>query len=106
MNATSSRSHSLFQLTVNAVDALTGTSKTGTLSLVDLAGSERISKTGAAGERLEEAQNINQSLSTLGRCIFSLTQKGDTHVPYRDSKLTYILKDSLGGNSRTALVVS
>ena len=71
--------------------------------MVDLAGSERIAKTGATGKTLEEAKKINLSLSTLGLCIKSLTEnKG--HIPFRDSKLTFFLKESLGGNSKTALI--
>lgn len=77
-----------------------------TLFLVDLAGSERVKKTGASGDRLEEAKNINFSLSALGNCINSLTEKGIKHTPFRDSKLTRLLQDSLGGNSRTSMIVN
>ena len=77
--------------------------KQAKLNLVDLAGSERISKTGATGKTLEEAKKINLSLTTLGLCIKHLTE-GKTHVPFRDSKLTFFLKESLGGNSKTTLV--
>ena len=77
--------------------------KQAKLNLVDLAGSERIAKTGATGKTLEEAKKINLSLTTLGICIKNLTEsKG--HVPFRDSKLTFFLKESLGGNSKTTLV--
>jgi len=69
-----------------------GSTKRGKLNLVDLAGSEKISKTGAEGQTLEEAKKINQSLSALGNCIHSLTEKGRGHIPYRDSKLTRILQ--------------
>lgn len=73
------------------------------MNLVDLAGSERIAKTGASGKLLEEAKKINLSLTSLGLCINKLTE-GSAHVPFRDSKLTYFLKESLGGNSKTTLV--
>jgi kinesin family protein 5 len=66
--------------------------------LKELLGSEKISKTGATGETLEEAKKINQSLSALGNCINALTKGKKAHVPYRDSKLTHILRESLGGN--------
>jgi kinesin family protein 5 len=71
--------------------------------LVDLAGSERIAKTGAKGKTLEEAKKINLSLTTLGLCIKNLTE-GRPHIPFRDSKLTFFLKESLGGNSKTTLI--
>jgi kinesin family member 5 len=74
--------------------------------LVDLAGSEKINKTGAAGQTLEEAKTINKSLTTLGMVINALTDGKATHVPYRDSKLTRILQESLGGNARTALIIA
>jgi kinesin family protein 5 len=80
--------------------------KTGKLYLVDLAGSEKISKTGAEGQTLEEAKNINQSLSTLGKVIVALTDKKIHHIPYRESKLTRILSESLGGNSKTCLIIT
>ena len=86
----SSRSHSVLSILVQQRDTLGGT-KTGTLNLADLAGSEKIAKTGASGERLEEAKAINQSLSALGLCIHALTTSA-SHVPYRDSKLTFILR--------------
>jgi kinesin family protein 5 len=73
--------------------------------LVDLAGSERINKTGAAGSTLTEAKNINKSLTALGLVINALTE-GATHIPYRDSKLTRILQESLGGNSKTSLIIT
>jgi kinesin family protein 5 len=69
------------------------------MNLVDLAGSEKISKTGAEGNTLEEAKKINQSLSALGNCIHALTEAKRGHVPFRDSKLTRILQESLGGNT-------
>ena len=80
--------------------------KTGKLYLVDLAGSEKISKTGATGTTLDEAKMINKSLTTLGKVITALTDKKATHIPYRESKLTRILQESLGGNSRTALIIT
>lgn len=79
--------------------------KVGKLNLVDLAGSERVNVTGATGKRLEESKNINQSLSALGNVIAALTaSKSRTHIPYRDSKLTRILEDSLGGNCKTTMM--
>ena len=77
----------------------------GKLNLVDLAGSERVNVTGATGKRLEESKSINGSLSALGNVIAALTQpRGRTHIPYRDSKLTRILEDSLGGNCKTTMM--
>lgn len=106
MNEESSRSHSIFILTLtqNNLDDLS--CKTGRLYLVDLAGSEKIAKTGATGQTLDEAKKINQSLTTLGKVITALTDKKSSHVPYRESKLTRILSESLGGNSRTCLVIT
>lgn len=105
MNETSSRSHCILNITVKATNAVQGGSTVGKLHLVDLAGSEKVSKTRAAGLRLEEAKLINKSLTTLGMVIASLTDPSSTHTPYRNSILTKLLKDSLGGNSRTSLVV-
>eukprot|EP00518_Triparma_eleuthera_P021235 CAMPEP_0197547956 /NCGR_PEP_ID=MMETSP1320-20131121/2181_1 /TAXON_ID=91990 /ORGANISM="Bolidomonas sp., Strain RCC2347" /LENGTH=1108 /DNA_ID=CAMNT_0043107859 /DNA_START=52 /DNA_END=3375 /DNA_ORIENTATION=+ len=104
MNAESSRSHSLLMMTVTQRDVKTERVMRARLVLGDLAGSERIKKTKVSGVRLDEAKKINQSLSTLGMVINSLSD-GSTHVPYRDSKLTRVLQESLGGNSRTALLV-
>jgi kinesin family member 5 len=106
MNAKSSRSHSLFSLTVTQTNTETCSARVGKLYLVDLAGSEKVSKTGAVGKRLEEAKNINKSLTALGQVIACLTDGKSTHVPYRDSKLTRVLQDSLGGNSKTALIIT
>uniref|UniRef100_A0A673MX86 Kinesin-like protein KIF13B n=1 Tax=Sinocyclocheilus rhinocerous TaxID=307959 RepID=A0A673MX86_9TELE len=115
MNEESSRSHAVFNiiLTHTLKDLQSGTSgeKVSKLSLVDLAGSERAAKTGAAGERLKEGSNINKSLTTLGLVISALADQGagknkNKFVPYRDSVLTWLLKDSLGGNSRTAMVAT
>jgi kinesin family protein 5 len=105
MNAESSRSHSIFVVTVSQKNVETGSQKSGQLFLVDLAGSEKVGKTGASGQTLEEAKKINKSLSALGMVINSLTDGKSSHVPYRDSKLTRILQESLGGNSRTTLIV-
>ena len=80
--------------------------KIGKLYLVDLAGSERIAKTGAEGQTLDEAKSINQSLTTLGKVIKALTTRNNTHVPYRESKLTRMLSESLGGNSKTCLIIT
>lgn len=104
MNEESSRSHALLLLTVTQKNTATNHVRRGRLTLVDLAGSERIAKTGASGLRLEEAKNINRSLTTLGMVISALAD-GRPHIPYRDAKLTRILAESLGGNSRTCLVV-
>jgi len=106
MNQESSRSHSIFVITVTQKNVETGSSKSGTLFLVDLAGSEKVGKTGASGQTLEEAKKINKSLSSLGNVINALTDGKSTHIPYRDSKLTRILQESLGGNSRTTLIIN
>ncbi|KAF8628373.1 hypothetical protein AX15_003901 [Amanita polypyramis BW_CC] len=105
MNAESSRSHSIFLITIQQRNTDTGAQKTGNLYLVDLAGSEKVGKTGASGQTLEEAKKINKSLSALGMVINALTEKAK-HIPYRDSKLTRILQESLGGNSRTTLIIN
>jgi kinesin family protein 5 len=106
MNSESSRSHSIFVLTVTQKNVETGSMKSGQLFLVDLAGSEKVGKTGASGQTLEEAKKINKSLSALGMVINSLTDGKSSHIPYRDSKLTRILQESLGGNSRTTLIIN
>ena len=106
MNAGSSRSHSIFITTINQKNTRDFSEKTGKLFLVDLAGSEKVGKTGATGKTLEEAKNINKSLTCLGKVINSLTDGTSTHIPYRDSKLTRVLQDSLGGNSKTALIIT
>ena len=106
MNEHSSRSHSIFILTINQTNKKDCSSKIGKLYLVDLAGSEKISKTGATGHTLEEAKIINKSLTTLGRVINNLTDGKSTHVPYRESKLTRVLQESLGGNSKTCLIIT
>nr|XP_014351132.1 PREDICTED: kinesin-like protein KIFC3 [Latimeria chalumnae] len=104
MNEHSSRSHMLLTVTVNGTDSATGARTTGKLNLVDLAGSERVWKSGAEGERLKEAQNINRSLLALSDVIQALRSK-QTHVPFRNSKLTYLLQDSLGKGNKTVMVV-
>ena len=106
MNEHSSRSHSIFILTINQNNKKEGFSKVGKLYLVDLAGSEKISKTGATGHTLEEAKIINKSLTTLGRVINNLTDGKSQHIPYRESKLTRVLQESLGGNSKTCLIIT
>ncbi|KFP64039.1 Kinesin-like KIF13A, partial [Cariama cristata] len=115
MNEESSRSHAVFNIIVTQTlyDLHSGNSgeKVSKISLVDLAGSERVSKTGAAGERLKEGSNINKSLSTLGLVISSLADQAagkgkNKFVPYRDSVLTWLLKDNLGGNSQTAMIAT
>lgn len=106
MNAVSSRSHAIFTAIIECSDkGLDGQQHVvmGKLHLVDLAGSERQSKTGATGQRLKEATKINLSLSTLGNVISALVDGKSTHVPYRNSKLTRLLQDSLGGNSKTVM---
>ncbi len=106
MNDQSSRSHAVFLLELTQRDSVKGGSRSGKLYLVDLAGSEKVSKTGAEGDVLDEAKNINKSLSALGLVIMTLTEgKESRHIPYRDSKLTRILQESLGGNARTTIVV-
>jgi predicted nucleic acid-binding Zn-ribbon protein len=104
MNEYSSRSHSI--LMVDVVSTEKGASPVcGKLFLVDLAGSERVEKSGVTGAALKEAQYINKSLSALGDVMEALDQKSK-HIPYRNSKLTYLLQDSLGGNSRTMMIVT
>eukprot|EP00494_Astrolonche_serrata_P023433 UN23691 len=105
MNDTSSRSHAVFQLLIEQKDVDTDAKKTAKVMLVDLAGSEKVRKTGATGSTLKEAQNINRSLACLGLVINSLTE-GKTFIPYRDSKLTRLLSDPLGGNSKTCIIIT
>ena len=105
LNHNSSRSHCILILEVTQSFRKEKLIKKGTLNLVDLAGSEKVSKTGAVGLTLEEAKKINLSLSTLGNVIHALTHKSE-HIPYRDSKLTRLLKESLGGNYKTSLIVT
>jgi kinesin family member C1 len=104
VNERSSRSHSVFILKLSGHNPLTGEKSEGTLNLVDLAGSERLSQSKVEGARLKETQNINRSLSCLGDVIGALGQgKEGGHIPYRNSKLTYLLQFSLGGNSKTLM---
>uniref|UniRef100_A0A7M4ELW8 Kinesin-like protein n=1 Tax=Crocodylus porosus TaxID=8502 RepID=A0A7M4ELW8_CROPO len=105
MNEHSSRSHSIFLINIKQENVETEKKLSGKLYLVDLAGSEKVSKTGAEGSVLDEAKNINKSLSALGNVISALAEGTKTHVPYRDSKMTRILQDSLGGNCRTTIVI-
>lgn len=106
MNQESSRSHSIFVIEVAQKNVETGAAKSGRLFLVDLAGSEKVGKTGASGQTLEEAKKINKSLTSLGMVINALSDGKSSHIPYRDSKLTRILQESLGGNSRTTLIIN
>ncbi|XP_044055171.1 kinesin-like protein KIF1A isoform X24 [Siniperca chuatsi] len=122
MNETSSRSHAVFNIifTQKRHDAETDNTseKVSKISLVDLAGSERADSTGAKGTRLKEGANINKSLTTLGKVISALAEvdsgsnknkkkkKVESHIPYRDSVLTWLLRENLGGNSRTAMVAA
>jgi kinesin family protein 11 len=109
MNKQSSRSHSVFMITVHQRETpLAGGDellKTGKLYLVDLAGSENIGRSGALKDRAREAGNINQSLLTLGRVIAKLVERAP-HVPYRESKLTRLLQDSLGGRTLTSIIAT
>lgn len=109
MNEHSSRSHAIFIITIECSEmGVDGENhiRVGKLNLVDLAGSERQAKTGATGERLKEATKINLSLSALGNVISALVDGKSSHIPYRDSKLTRLLQDSLGGNARTVMVAN
>lgn len=117
MNTASSRSHTVVFLRVRRRDAATGRVVAGRLALVDLAGSEKVNKTMATGAALEEAKSINKSLSALGNVINALALSssrertssaavGEGHVPYRNSKLTRVLRNTIGGNARTVLVVT
>ena len=109
MNEHSSRSHAIFVITVECSElGVDGENhiRVGKLNLVDLAGSERQAKTGAQGERLKEATKINLSLSALGNVISALVDGRSSHIPYRDSKLTRLLQDSLGGNAKTVMLAT
>ena len=108
MNARSSRSHSIFQIYLETAVEKDGKQfiKAGKLNLVDLAGSERSSKTGATGETLKEGILINKSLMTLGNVITALCDGKSKHIPYRDSNLTRLLQDSLGGNTKTVMIAA
>uniref|UniRef100_A0A8C7P390 plus-end-directed kinesin ATPase n=1 Tax=Oncorhynchus mykiss TaxID=8022 RepID=A0A8C7P390_ONCMY len=115
MNETSSRSHAVFNIIFTQkkhdMDSENTSEKVSKISLVDLAGSERADSTGAKGTRLKEGANINKSLTTLGKVISALAEnkkkkKVESHIPYRDSVLTWLLRENLGGNSRTAMVAA
>ncbi|KAJ8612919.1 hypothetical protein CTAYLR_006189 [Chrysophaeum taylorii] len=106
MNEGSSRSHSVLTCGVARRDLETESRRVGKLVLVDLAGSEMVRKTGSTGQQLEEAKKINKSLSALGQVITALSDDDVKHVPYRDSKLTRMLRDSLGGTAKTVLIVN
>lgn len=106
MNAGSSRSHAIFILSVMQTNSIDLSTKIGKLYLVDLAGSEKVGKTNVTGKHLEEAKKINTSLTMLGLVINALTDGKSTHIPYRDSKLTRVLQDSLGGNAKTSLIIT
>lgn len=97
--------YSVFTLRLAGKNSITDESSEGVLNLIDLAGSERLSQSGATGDRLRETQAINKSLSCLGDVIYAIANK-DPHVPYRNSKLTYLLQNSLGGNSKTLMFVN
>ncbi|XP_026671284.1 kinesin-like protein Klp61F [Ceratina calcarata] len=108
MNAQSSRSHTIFSITVHIKEATTSSEnllKTGKLNLVDLAGSENVGRSGAIDRTAREAGNVNQSLLTLGRVITALVEK-TPHIPYRESKLTRLLQESLGGCTRTSIIAT
>jgi kinesin family protein C1 len=105
MNAQSSRSHTIFMLYIVGEHASSGSELTGCLNLVDLAGSERVGRSGAEGARLKEACAINKSLSSLGD-VFSALAAKQAHVPYRNSKLTYLLQPCLGGDGKTLMFVN
>jgi len=111
MNATSSRAHTIITLEIKQIDFFQGrkTEKFSVINLVDLAGSEKAGQTGATGDRLKEGCAINKSLTVLGQCISTLADKASGKaqgvvVPYRDSALTRILQNALGGNSKTIMV--
>ena len=103
-NEVSSRSHSLLLVTIHGVNKVNGETTAGKLVLVDLAGSERVNKSGVTGQAMKEAQNINRSLSALGDVIAALANKAG-HVPFRNSKLTWLLADSLAGNNKSLMIV-
>jgi len=105
MNEQSSRSHFVFTLKISGSNENTGQHVQGVLNLIDLAGSERLAKSGSTGDRLKETQSINKSLSALSDVIFAIG-KGDDHVPFRNSKLTYLLQPCLGGDSKTLMFVN
>ena len=105
MNSASSRSHLLLTIYVDTTNHISGVTSKGKLTLVDLAGSERIAKTEATGQRLVEAAAINKSLSALGQ-VFTSLRTNQSHIPYRNSKLTHLLKDSLGGDAKCCIFIN
>ena len=105
MNSESSRSHLIFQIAVDTVNTTTKIRTSAKLTLVDLAGSERIAKSEVTGSQLVEAAAINKSLSALGQ-VFQAISKSSPHVPFRNSKLTHVLQDSLGGDSKTCMFIN
>lgn len=105
-NERSSRSHSVFTIRIHGFNPNTNEKSEGVLNLIDLAGSERLSHSQASGDRLKETQSINKSLSCLGDVIYSLGCENSKHVPFRNSKLTYLLQYSLMGNSKTLMFVN
>jgi len=109
MNEDSSRSHSILTLSIETLTEIEGSQhvRQARLNLVDLAGSERVAKTGQSkGDGFKEGVSINYALMILGNCISALTTKGQTHIPYRDSSLTKLLRDSLGGNAKTLMIAA
>ncbi|KAK8472480.1 hypothetical protein PHAVU_002G218100 [Phaseolus vulgaris] len=106
MNEQSSRSHFVFTLRISGKNENTEQQVQGVLNLIDLAGSERLSRSGAMGDRLKETQAINKSLSSLSDVIFALGGKKEEHIPFRNSKLTYLLQPCLGGDSKTLMFVN
>lgn len=108
MNDESSRSHSILTLNIETLTMIEGGQhvRKARLNLVDLAGSERVAKTGAEGQGFKEGVSINYALMILGNCISALTSKNRSHIPYRDSSLTKLLRDSLGGNAKTLMIAT
>ncbi|XP_045473504.1 kinesin-like protein KIF3A [Harmonia axyridis] len=106
VNVSSSRSHAIFTIMIESKNHKSNVTTFGKLNFVDLAGSERLSRTKVTGDMLKEASHINLSLSVLGNVISSLVDGKSSHIPYRNSKLTRLLQDSLGGNSKTAMVAT
>lgn len=104
-NAESSRSHAIFQVHIRMINRVSGQKNTVKLSMIDLAGSERAASTKGIGQRFKEGASINKSLLALGNCINKLAD-GAKHIPYRDSNLTRIIKDSLGGNCQTVMIAN
>lgn len=105
MNATSSRSHSIFTLHLSAENAKLNANINGQLNLCDLAGSERVDRSGAQGKALAEAKNINKSLACVAH-VFESISKQAAHVPFRDSTLTYLLEPALSGNGKTLMIIN